>query len=166
VRPTKCYRVVVPSLIVALMLHMWPLPEWMEYFRPEWLTLVFIYWALAVPEQVGITMAWLAGLLLDVTQGAILGQHAVGMVIVVFVIQLEYQRIRVFSLAQQALVVLLLLLLKQLLVLWVSGIVGRSTDLGLYFMPSLTGALVWPWMFIVLRDLRRRFTVSQRSGYF
>ncbi|VAW64841.1 Rod shape-determining protein MreD [hydrothermal vent metagenome] len=162
----RCYRVVFPSLIVALMLHMWPLPEWMTFLRPEWVTLVLIYWALAIPEQVGVTIAWVAGLLLDVTQGAILGQHAVGMVIVVFIIQLEYQRIRVFSLAQQALVVLLLLLIKQVLVLWVSGIVGQSTSLGLYFMPSLLGAILWPWLFIVLRDLRRRFTVTRSSGYF
>ncbi|VAW68619.1 Rod shape-determining protein MreD [hydrothermal vent metagenome] len=163
--PAKCYRVVLPTMVIALMLHMWPLPEWMEYLRPEWLTLVLIYWALAIPEQVGVTIAWIAGLLLDVTQGAILGQHAVGMVIVVFVIQLEYQRIRVFSLAQQALVVFLLLFIKQVLVLWVSGIVGQSAHLGLYFMPSLSGAILWPWLFIVLRDLRRRFTVSRGLDY-
>ena len=116
---SKCYRVVLPTLLVALMLHMWPLPDWLIFARPEWLTLVLIYWALAIPEQVGVTVAWVAGLLLDVTQGAILGQHALGLVVVIFVIQLEYQRIRVFSLAQQALVVFLLLLIKQILVLWV-----------------------------------------------
>ena len=160
---SKCYRVVLPTLLVALMLHMWPLPDWLKYARPEWLTLVLIYWALAIPEQVGVTFAWVAGLLLDVTQGAILGQHALGLVVVIFVIQLEYQRIRVFSLAQQALVIFLLLLIKQILVLWVSGMVGQAPDLGLYFLPSLTGAILWPWLFMVLRDLRRRFTVSSRS---
>lgn len=152
----------MPTLIVALMLHMWPLPEWLEYARPEWMTLVLLYWALAMPEQVGVTIAWFAGLLLDVTQGAILGQHAVGLVIIVFVIQLEYQRIRVFSLAQQALVILLLLIIKQVLTLWVTGIVGRAPDLSLYFLPSLVGAMIWPWLFLLLRDLRRRFTESNR----
>lgn len=159
---TRCFRIVIPTLTVALMLHMWPLPEWLEYARPEWMTLVLLYWALAMPEQVGVTIAWFAGLLIDVTQGAILGQHALGLVIIVFVVQLEYQRIRVFSLAQQALVVFLLLIIKQVLTLWVTGIVGKAPDLTLYFLPSLTGAMVWPWLFLILRDLRRRFTQSNR----
>lgn len=154
---SKCYRVVLPSILVALMLQMWPLPEWMEYARPDWVVLVIIYWALAVPEQVGVTVAWIAGLLLDVTQGAILGQHALGLVLVVFVIHLEYQRIRVFSLVQQAMVVFLLLVIKQVQVLWVTGMVGQAPALGLYFLPSLVGAILWPWLFIVLRDLRRKF---------
>ena len=158
----NCFRVVIPTLIVALMLHMWPLPEWLEYARPEWMTLVLLYWALAMPEQVGVTIAWFAGLLIDVTQGSILGQHAVGLVIIVFVVQLEYQRIRVFSLAQQALVVFLLLIIKQVLTLWVTGIVGQAPDLSLYFLPSLIGAIIWPWLFLLLRDLRRRFTQSNR----
>lgn len=159
---TKCFRIVIPTLIFALMLHMWPLPEWLEYARPEWMTLVLLYWALAMPERVGVTIAFFAGLLIDVTQGAILGQHAVGLVIIVFVVQLEYQRIRVFSLAQQAMVVFLLLIIKQVLTLWVTGIVGQAPDLSLYFLPSLVGAIIWPWLFLILRDLRRRFTQSNR----
>lgn len=157
----SCFRIVIPTLIIALMLHMWPLPNWAEYIRPEWMVLVLIYWALAMPEQVGVTVAWVVGLLLDVTQGAILGQHAVGLVIIIYVINTQYQRIRVFSLAQQALVVLLLLLIKSVLVLWVSGMVGQAPDIGLYFLPAVTGAIIWPWLFVVLRDLRRRFTVSR-----
>ena len=159
--PQNCFRIVIPTLIVALMLQMWPLPQWLEYARPEWVVLAMLYWALAMPEKIGVTVAWVVGLFLDVSQGAIIGQHAVGLVIIVFVINTQYQRIRVFSLAQQALVVLLLLLIKQLLVLWVSGMVGQAPDIGLYFLPALTGAIVWPWVFIVLRDLRRRFTISR-----
>jgi len=91
----------------------------------------------------------------------VVAKHAVGLVIITFIINTQYQRIRVFSLAQQALVVLFLLLIKQVLVLWVSGMVGQAPGIGLYFLPSLTGAIIWPWLFIVLRDLRRRFTVSR-----
>ena len=65
-------------------------------------------------------------------------------------------------LAQQALVVFLLLIIKQVLTLWVTGIVGQAPDLSLYFLPSLVGAIVWPWVFLILRDLRRRFTQSNR----
>ena len=143
------------------MLHLWPLPDWLEMLRPEWMVLVLIYWALAMPEQIGVTVAWVVGLLLDVTQGAILGQHAVGLVLVIFIINTQYQRIRVYSLVQQAMVVFVLLLIQQVLALWVSGIVGRAPDLSFYFLPALSGAFIWPWLFIILRDLRRRFTVSR-----
>jgi rod shape-determining protein MreD len=150
-------------MIVALMLVMLPLPNWAAHFRPDWVTLVMIYWVMALPEHVGVTIAWVFGLLLDVTQGAILGQHALGLVLVAYLVMLEYQRIRVFSLLQQSLVILVLLLIKQLLVLWVSGIVGQAPeDLVSYFMPSLVGAIIWPWLFVILRDVRRRFTLSKR----
>lgn len=158
---SKCYRVVVPTLIIALMLEMFPLPDWAQSFRPDWVTLVLIYWAMAIPEQIGVTMAWVFGLLLDVTQGAILGQHAIGLVLVVYLVHLQYLRLRVFSLVQQAIVVFVLLMIKQLLVLWVSGIVGQAPDAGSYFLPSFVGALIWPWLFIVLRDIRRRFTLTR-----
>ncbi|HEY9201357.1 MAG TPA: rod shape-determining protein MreD [Gammaproteobacteria bacterium] len=156
-----CFNVVVPTLIVALMLQMWPLPDWLAYLRPDFVTLVLVYWALALPERVGVTVAWVVGLLLDVTHGAILGQHALGLVLVVFIVQLEYQRIRVFSLVQQALAVFVLLMIKQLLVLWVSGLVGQAPPLQYYFLPSLAGALLWPWLFLTLRNLRRKFSLSK-----
>ena len=158
---SKCYRVVLPTVILALALEMFPLPDWAQSFRPDWVTLVLIYWVMAIPEQVGVTVAFIFGLLLDVTQGAILGQHAIGLVLVVYLVHLQYLRLRVFSLVQQALVVFVLLMIKQLLVLWVSGIIGQAPDAGWYFLPSLVGAIIWPWLFIILRDIRRRFTLTR-----
>ena len=150
-------RAAILALLVAFMLTIMPLPEGMQEFRPDWVTLVLIYWAMALPSRTGVTVAFLAGLMLDVTHGAILGQHALGLTVVIYIVHLQHQRMRVASLIQQAIVIFFLLLLKQLIVLWVSGIVGRAPDTWLYFMPSLVGALLWPWLYIVLRDLRRKF---------
>lgn len=157
------YKAVLPTLIAAFMLAMLPLPDWAEHWRPDWVTLVLIYWVMALPNEMGVTFAWVTGLLLDVALGTILGQNAVGLVLISWVVLLQYQRIRVFSLVQQSLVVLTLLLIKQLLVLWINGLVGREPDnLMLYFLPSITGALIWPWLFQVLRNIRRRFAVTMR----
>ena len=150
-------RAAILALLVAFMLTIMPLPEGMQEFRPDWVTLVLIYWAMALPSRTGVTVAFLAGLMLDVTHGAILGQHALGLTVVIYIVHLQHQRMRVASLIQQAIVIFFLLLLKQLIVLWVSGIVGRAPDTWLYFMPSLVGAILWPWLYIVLRDLRRKF---------
>lgn len=159
---SRCYRVVIPTMLFALMLVLLPLPEWAHAFRPDWVTLFMIYWVMAMPEHVGMVMAWIFGLLLDVAQGTILGQHAMGLVLVIWVVQLTYLRLRVASLLQQALVIFFLLLAKLLLTLWVSGLIGQAPEnIVLYLLPAITGALIWPWLFIVLRDIRRRYTLTK-----
>jgi len=145
------------TFFVAFMLTIMPLPEWAIEFRPDWVTLVLVYWAMALPARVGVTIAWFIGLMLDVSHGAILGQNALGLVLVIYIVHIQHQRLRVASLVQQAIVIFFLLLLKQLIVLWVSGIVGHAPDTWLFFMPCLSGALLWPWIYIIMRDLRRKF---------
>ncbi|HHJ34829.1 MAG TPA: rod shape-determining protein MreD [Gammaproteobacteria bacterium] len=157
----KTLRIGIFTVIAAFMLAIMPLPEWAAEFRPDWVTLVLIYWAMALPSKVGVTMAWIAGLLLDVSYGTLMGQHAVGLVLVIYVIHVQHQRLRVASLLQQAIVIFFLLLLKQLLILWVDGMLGRAPDSGLYFMPTLTSTLLWPWTYLILRDLRRKFGINK-----
>lgn len=147
------------------MLAIMPLPDWAVEFRPEWVTLVLIYWAMATPTRIGVTMAWFAGLLLDVSYGTLMGQHAVGMVLVIYVIHMQHQRLRVASLLQQAIVIFILLLIKQLLSLWVDGMLGRAPDSWLYFMPTITSTILWPWTYLILRDLRRKFSVEKHYQF-
>ncbi|MES0326763.1 MAG: rod shape-determining protein MreD [Gammaproteobacteria bacterium] len=151
------------TIIAAFILSMMPLPDWAQAFRPDWVTLVLIYWVMALPANIGVTIAWCVGLMLDVSHGALLGQHALGLVLVIYVVHSQHQRLRVASLVQQAIVIFILLLMKQAIVLWVSGIMGHPPDSWLYFMSSLTGALFWPWIYIILRDLRRKF--AHKSHY-
>ncbi|MDH5393629.1 MAG: rod shape-determining protein MreD [Gammaproteobacteria bacterium] len=151
------YITVVVTLLLALMLSMLPLPDWANYARPDWLTLVLIYWVMALPLTIGVTVAFIFGLLLDVSQSTLLGHHALALIVVIFLVQQLYQRIRVYTLIQQAMFVGILLIIKQLIVLWISGITDNAPDTSLYFLPSLIGAIIWPWLFILLRDIRRRF---------
>lgn len=153
---TSNFKIAGFTIVFAFMLSLMHLPEWATDFRPDWVALAFIYWAMALPDKVGVTMAWLAGLMLDISHGAILGQHAIGLVIIIYITHMQHQKLRVCSLLQQAIVVLLLLLFNQTLVLWVYGIVGNTPETALYFMPSLVGAVLWPWIYIILRDLRRK----------
>lgn len=161
----KTLRVGIISIIVAFMLAIVPMPGWAVEFRPDWVTLVLIYWVLAVPSRIGVTVAWLAGLFLDVSYGTLMGQHAIGMVLVIYVIHLQHQRLRVASLLQQALVIFFLLLIKQLLTLWVDGMLGRAPDSWFYFMPTITSTLMWPWIYLILRDLQRKFSVRKQFQY-
>jgi rod shape-determining protein MreD len=152
--------VIVMSFIVALMLTMLPLPEWATYLRPEWATMVLIYWCMALPQRVGVGTGWLLGLFLDVIHGAVLGQYAMALALIAYFTLSLHQRLRIYPLAQQALVVLLLVLMQQLLITWVKGFLGQPPDSLGYWLPSLTSMLLWAWVFVILRDLRRQFRVS------
>lgn len=153
------------TVIAALMLAIMPLPDWAVKFRPDWVTLVLIYWVLAFPFKVGVTIAWLTGLLLDVSYGTLMGQHAIGMVLVIYIIHIQHLRLRVASLLQQAIVIFLLLLMKQLLTLWVDGMLGHAPDNWLYFMPTITSTLLWPWTYLILRDVHRKFTAAKQHQF-
>lgn len=152
--------IILLTFIVALMLTMMPLPGWGEYLRPEWVSMVLIYWCMALPERVGIGFGWFAGLLLDVVHGAVLGQYALALALVAFITLHLHQRMRVYPLAQQALLVLLLLLLQQLLVIWINGFLGEAPRGLQHWLPAFVSMLLWPWLFLILRDVRRKFRVS------
>lgn len=146
------------TVAVALMLAMVPLPAMADPFRPDWVAMVAIYWAMATPRRFGLLAGWIAGLLLDVALGNLLGQNGLGLVLAVAFVERTHQRLRVFPVAQQTLVVVALLLLKQAMVMWTSGMAGRApADPWLYFVAPLTAIVFWPIVFTILRDLRRRY---------
>ena len=161
----KTLRIGLITILGAFMLAIMPMPDWAVEYRPDWVTLVLIYWAMALPSRIGVTMAWFAGLLLDVSYGTLMGQHAVGLVLAVYVIHMQHQRLRMASLLQQAIVIFFLLLIKQLLTLWVDGMLGRAPDNWLYFMPTITSTLLWPWTYLILRDLHKKFATEKHYQY-
>ena len=161
----KTLRLGLLTALLAFILAIIPLPDWIAEFRPEWVTLILIYWTIASPSKVGVTVAWCAGLLLDVSYGTLIGQHALGMVLVIYVIHLQHQRLRVASLLQQALLIFLLIFVKQLIILWVNGMLGRAPDSWLYFMPTITSTLLWPWIHLILRDLERKFGTKKQFQF-
>ena len=152
--------VIALSFAVALMLTMLPLPDWAAYWRPEWATLVLIYWCMALPDRVGVAIGWVVGLFLDVIHGAVLGQYALTLALIAYFTLNLHQRLRIYPLMQQSLVVLVLVLMQQLLITWIRGFLGHPPGSLAYWLPSLTSMLLWAWIFIVLRDVRRHFRVS------
>ncbi|HXH02328.1 MAG TPA: rod shape-determining protein MreD [Candidatus Competibacteraceae bacterium] len=152
--------IILCTLLIAFVLDSIPLPPWLDHFRPDWLSLVMIYWCMALPHRLGVGSAWTLGLLQDAARGTLLGQNALAMTVVAYMTLKTYRRIRVFPLWQQAWSVLLLLLVKQLLLVWINGVVGYPPRDWWYLAPALGGMLLWPWLFIILRDLRRHFQVS------
>ena len=151
--------VIVISFLVALALAKLPMPAWAELWRPAWVALVLIYWCIAVPGRTGVMAGWLVGLAFDVMSGTLLGQHALAFVVVAFVSHKLHLRLRMLPLLQQALTVFVLVFLSQALILWINGIKGAPVALAAYLTVPVMSMLLWPWVFVVLRDARRRFSV-------
>jgi len=159
--PDKRRRVtLISTFSAALILTTMPFPVWAEPFRPDWVGLVLIYWCLAIPERISVGTGWLLGFLQDVLYGSLLGSNAIGKTLVAFLAVRLHLQLRMFPRWQQAVSVFGLLITNQLLVLWIRGAIGQAPETFSYWTPSIVGALLWPWLFIILRDLRRRGGIS------
>lgn len=155
--------IVPPTLLVGLILMIMPLPDWAQTFRPDWVALILIYWTMALPHRVGMFTALFSGIFLDVALGTLMGQHALGLVIITYINLTQHQRVRVYPLIKQALYVFILLLINQGVVVWIEGMMGRDPGLLNLLGPAMLGMLLWPWVFVVLRDLRRKTLKSIKS---
>jgi len=158
--PRRGGIVILLSFLAAFLLMVLPLPEWARSFRPQWYTLVLIYWCMASPQRVGVGAGWLTGIIVDVLTGTLLGQHALSLSVIAFITQKIHQRLRLFPIWQQSLSILSLLLVEKLLELWVMGTVAQPVPPLLFWAPPVVGMLLWPWILVILRDLRRKFQVS------
>jgi rod shape-determining protein MreD len=150
----------IVTIVIALTLMIIPLPDWIESFRPDWVTLALIYWAIALPRSWSVGSAWAVGIILDVAQGTLLGQHAVALCITVYVTVRLHLLMRVFPILQLTATVFSLLTLYQFILFWVNGIAGVTAPTIDYWGPVISGTVIWPFAYMFLSGVRYR----TRSG--
>ena len=144
------------SMAVGLVLAIVPLPEWLDPVRPDLALLAMIYFILTSPRIAGLGYAWLSGLFLDVLRGMVLGQHALGFLLVGYVTHKLQLQMRMFPILQQAAIVLLLLGLYHFVVFWIDGLTGHGYTAWVRWLPIISGALLWPLVVAVGDSLTRR----------
>ena len=152
---------IIMSMLVGLMLTMMPLPGAIEAFRPDWLALLVIFWAMQLPRTWSVGTAWIIGIVLDVSQGTLLGQHALALCVVAFVTVRFHLLMRVFPLPQLTASVLPILALYQFLLFWINGVAGVHAPAVTYWGPVVSGTLFWPVVLMFLSGMRYR----TRSGH-
>lgn len=151
---------VILSFTLGLMLMIMPLPGAADTMRPDWLALLVIFWSMQLPRTSSVGTAWVVGIVLDVTQGTLLGQHALALCAIAFVTVRLHLLIRVFPLPQLTASIFPMLALYQFLLYWINGVAGVSAPSSVYWAPIITGTLAWPVVYIFLSNLRYR----TRSG--
>ena len=151
---------VLIAIVIALMLLMVPLPDWAAPFRPDWVTLALIYWAIALPRTWSVGSAWIVGIIVDVAQGTLLGQHAAALCVTIYVTVRLHLLMRVFPIVQLTATVFSLLALYQFILFWINGVAGVSAPSIDYWAPVISGTVIWPIVYMLLSGVRYR----TRSG--
>lgn len=137
-------RYIAITLFIALMINLLPLTGWVLALRADFVALVLLYWGIHQPRKLGFLPAWLLGLTMDVAAGSLLGQHALSYVVMMAIAIALHRRVSMFDLRRQILHVLPILVTVQMVMLVVILAAGAEFPGWWYFLPSLTGALLWP----------------------
>ena len=143
-KPGGRYWPVILALLVALSLEVAPLPHTADILRPPWMALSIIYWTMHQPGRYGVGVAWIVGLILDVLQGSVLGQHALMLAIVAYLTIMFRQRMRVFPIWQQTAAVCAITTVYVLLGLWIDGMTGDLEGGALRLAPIVSALALWP----------------------
>jgi rod shape-determining protein MreD len=155
---SRTWFIITTSILISLILALLPMPHWIAIFKPAWVLMVMAFWALVLPGRFSITLAWVLGLFLDVLNGTLLGEHALALTAVIYIVARLNNQLRMFSLAQQGVGMFLLVLFYQFILFCVQGFLGKIiTEAWWYWLPALTSMLLWPWVFIIMRDWYHRF---------
>ncbi|MEE8343826.1 MAG: rod shape-determining protein MreD [Woeseiaceae bacterium] len=147
---------VIACIVAALMLAIAPMPDWASPFRPDWVALTLIYWAITLPRTYSIGTAWIVGIVLDVAQGTLLGQHAIALCFVAYIAVKFHLQFRVFPTSQMSATVFAILAFYQFILFWVNGVAGVNAPAVTYWGPVITGALIWPLLALVFGGVRYR----------
>lgn len=147
---------ITASLIIAFLLNMLPWGHWIGV--PDFVALVLVFWSLHQPRKVGIGIAFMMGLLMDVHDATLLGENALSYTLLSYFAIMIHRRVLWFKVLTQAAHVLPLLLLMQTVQLVIRVLVSGHFPGWLFFMESIVAALLWPLVTMLLMAPQRRAT--------
>lgn len=145
----------VVTLFAGLMLNWLPWQGLWLALRPDFAALVLLYWCTHKPQYIGIGIAWMIGIFADVADSSVFGQHALSYSVLAFGGIHLHRRLQMFDLSEQPLQVFFLMLISYVAFAMVHWLVG-STISWEYFLGTLTSALLWIPMSLLLQKMRRK----------
>ncbi|MGC7559711.1 rod shape-determining protein MreD [Pasteurella sp. PK-2025] len=150
------WLIVICIFIVALVLEIAPWPTDFQHFKPAWLVMILVYWVLSIPERVSIGFAFVLGVLWDLVLGSILGVHALVLSLFTYVIARNHLILRNLSLWMQSILILLLVFCIRLSIFFIELFIHSASFNWEEIYGALISGLLWPWVFLLLRKIRRQ----------
>ena len=148
------------SILIALVLQIMPLPIQIDTYRPDWVLIVLSYWTMALPHRANVGVAFISGLATDILLGTALGIHSFALSMAVYTLAANYQRLRNYSVWQQAIIIGLISALYHAVLFWLQHLLtGIPFQLN-YLWPVVSSMVLWPWIFWILRKARRQLNIS------
>lgn len=148
------------TVVLSVLSMLVPLPAVLEPFKPYWPALILLYWVIESEGRVGLGLAFLVGLGADLFDGILLGEQALRLTALVFIALRFRSRLRFFPMWQQTLAVLALLLNDRILLLIVRLFSGGPVPPTSWWIAPCVGAALWPFLFLLLDDLRMRLRLQ------
>ena len=146
------------TILLGLFVSLITLP--LGYYSPEWILLILIYWAIAIPSINKLFLAFLLGFLVDIVLGQVLGISSLFYVILIYIVLRLYNSLRYMTIAQQSFVIFFLIIIKQHLFIWAYIIIDKTVEYQAILIGSFMNALLWPLIFFALRYVRRKFNIG------
>lgn len=151
------------SVLVALLFTTIPLVDAVNIYRPLFIPLVVLYWAIFHPVRFGFGKTLLIGICLEVMQSLLVGQASIGLICISFFALSNSRRLQLAAVPQQMLTVLFLLLFFQFTQVWIESILDRPNDYSARAIAALISASLWPGIIYFMRGLILRRTTSNKK---
>lgn len=147
---------ILAIFVIAFVLEIMPWPVGLQGLRPNWVVLVLIYWALALPDKMSVGTAFLAGIVWDLILGSILGIHALVLSIAIYFIAKYHLILRNLSLWLQSLLVMAYIVLIRFSIFIIEYALHSAAFNPQEILGALISGILWPWIFLLMRNIRRQ----------
>ena len=142
---------IIVTLAGALVMNLLPWTGYLLWVKPDFVALVVLFWCIEQPRKIGFTVAFLLGLLMDVADGSLFGQHALAYSILAYAGLALHRRVRMFAMTPQVLHVIPILLLNDMIVLVIRMLAGSDFPGMQYFIGSFVGGILWPAIAVLFK---------------
>ena len=150
--------IILLSIFLGLILTLLFLP--LGYVAPEWLLLINIYWAIALPTNKKLLLAFISGYFVDILYGQVLGITSLTYVIFIYIILRLYNSLRYMTVTQQMIVISFFVLVKQHFFVWSYSVMGIDSEYFDLIISAVISGILWPPTYFTLRYFRRKFQIS------
>lgn len=150
---------ILAIFVIAFVLEIMPWPVGFQGLRPNWVVLVLIYWALALPDKMSVGTAFLAGIVWDLILGSILGIHALVLSIAIYFIAKYHLILRNLSLWLQSLLVMAYIVLIRFSIFIIEYALHSAAFNPQEILGALISGILWPWIFLLMRNIRRQLSL-------